>query len=130
MQKNLTVTYLITIKLKGGRLMQFLNNFVSDHLSKDAKLALSQAICTRGPRKGLLKKTAPKMGTPGYIGWQAIMLELCPARASVGGMMFMDLEERKVFNECMAFCEKFHTLINRDLQRPLEFNLWHMREDD
>lgn len=108
--------------------MQFTNNFASDKLSLEALEALKRAISTRGKRKGLLKSTAPKTTDLGYIGWQAIMAELCPARCSIGGLMFLDAHDQVIFWECERYCAQFHNWINENLQRPLEFNLYHMEK--
>lgn len=46
-------------------------------------LAFEDAIATRGPRKGRLKKKPPAFGSDAYIVYQALMLELMPINASV-----------------------------------------------
>ena len=106
--------------------MQFLNNFLADQLTPAAHTALSQAICSRGRRQGLVKKSTPPMNTPGYVGWQAIMAELAPTRVSIGGLMFLYEYERKVFWECEKYCRALHTYINENLQRPFEFNMYEI----
>lgn len=105
--------------------MQVFNNILTDSLSKQAVSELKSALCTRGARSGLLKKSAPAHGKPGRIGWQAIMGELAPARVSIWSLLTMSAEEKALYEECEQYCQKFHHEINRQLQRPLEFNLYH-----
>jgi hypothetical protein len=54
-----------------------------EQMEKRFLLAYEDAIATRGPRKGKLKKSPPAYGSDGYVVWQALTLEHNPIKASV-----------------------------------------------
>ena len=74
-------------------------------LSETAKAALQQAIATKGPRKGLLKASAPPSGSMAYAAWQGAMMACNAYKVNIGGVMFMSQEQRAVFREVEAFCD-------------------------
>lgn len=54
-----------------------------EQMEKRFLLAYEDAIATRGPRKGKLKKSPPAYGTDGYVVWQALTFEHNVTKASV-----------------------------------------------
>lgn len=54
-----------------------------EQIEKRFLLAYEDAIATRGPRKGKLKKSPPAYGTDGYVVWQALTFEHNVTKASV-----------------------------------------------
>ena len=61
--------------------------------------ALQDAMCKRGPRKGLLLASAPKSDTLAFAAWQAAVLEVNPFKASVGAVLFMTDEQMLVYRD-------------------------------
>jgi hypothetical protein len=60
--------------------------------------AHAQAIVSKGPRKGYLKKTCPPMGTLAAAYWQGVMMELNPHRVSIAQMIFFTPEQQALFD--------------------------------
>lgn len=72
-------------------------------LSEKAYLAMQAALVTKGPRKGLLLSSAPKMRTPAYAAWSAMMLNVNPYKVGIYAQIMMDEEQREIANEIEAF---------------------------
>ena len=72
-------------------------------LSEQARTALQGALTTKGPHKGQFLARAPRSNTLAYAAWHGAMLSINPYKVSIGGIMFMDLEQRKIQAEITAF---------------------------
>jgi hypothetical protein len=59
--------------------------------------AHAQAIVSKGPRKGYLKKTCPPMGTLAAAYWQGCMMEINPHRVSIAQIIFFTPEQEALF---------------------------------
>ena len=68
-------------------------------MSPTAHAALTDAMCKRGPRKGLLLANAPPASSLAYAAWQAAMLNVNPYKVSIAGVMFFSDEQREVYRE-------------------------------
>ncbi len=68
-------------------------------LSDTAHKALSDAMCKRGPRKGLLLSSAPRSNTLAYAAWSAAMLNVNPFKVGIYAQIFMTLEQKAIANE-------------------------------
>lgn len=62
--------------------------------SEDEMEALLQTRITRGKRKGKVRKTPCKFGTPGYIYKQALTLALNPYRMPSECVMLLDADQK------------------------------------
>lgn len=65
--------------------------------------AIDKARVTRGPRKGQLLAKCPPVNTPGAAAWQAIMSHANPYKVGFGHMMFMEKENREIYNKIRTF---------------------------
>jgi len=71
-------------------------------LSERAHKSLSDAMCKRGPRKGLLLSSAPKMRTDAYAAWSAAMMNVNPFKVGIYAQIMMRPEQREIYNEIEA----------------------------
>jgi hypothetical protein len=71
-------------------------------ISDKAALALKAAVTTRGRHKGLLLAKAPKSDTLAYAAWQAAQFCCNPFKVSIVGIMFLNDEQREVYEEVLA----------------------------
>jgi hypothetical protein len=60
--------------------------------------AINGALVSRGKRKGMLKSKCPKMNTPEAAAWNAIMSHANPFKVGFGHVMFMNADNRAIFN--------------------------------
>ena len=60
--------------------------------------ALDGAIASRGKNKGQLKAKCPPMNTPESAVWLAMMSHVNPYKVGFGQMMFMDKDNRELFD--------------------------------
>lgn len=109
-------------------MINFTDNFMFDSLDADVRAAIKGAICSRGQRKGLLKKSPPAHNTHAYAAWQGIMLSLNKQRISMGGLIMMDDRQREIFDEVDKYATTLYHCVNETLQNPFEFNLYHYAE--
>jgi hypothetical protein len=72
-------------------------------LSDKAYAAMQAALVTKGPRKGLLLSSAPKMRTPAYAAWSAMMLNVNPYKVGIYAQMMMDDDQREIAREIESF---------------------------
>jgi hypothetical protein len=72
-------------------------------LSEKAEKALKAALVTKGPRKGLLLSSAPKMRTPAYAAWSAMMLNVNPYKVGIYAQIMMDDDQREIAREIESF---------------------------
>jgi len=72
-------------------------------LSEKAQAALQAALCQKGPRRGLLLASAPKVNTLAYAAWSALMLNVNPYKVGIVGQMFLSPEQREILNEIESF---------------------------
>lgn len=100
---------------------------LASELSATAKAEVVNALCQQGNRKGLIKKSCPAYGRLGFLGWNAIMMNIQPVRCRMWSLMCLDETERGLFNELEAWATKHADYLNQHLQRPFEFNLYHWR---
>lgn len=90
------------------------------------------AIVTRGKRKGLIKKSAPKSNTIDWAVWQSLITTIAPVRASIFGLSFMSKDQSEVFKKVEDMQKQdstFTMAANALLQNPLEFNLYAFNYD-
>ena len=92
------------------------------NLSEAARDSIASAFVSRGPRKGLLKKNAPKVDRD---GWEAIMLNLSPVRCSFSWAFFD--KNREVHSEVDAWAKVFTSLF--ECMHPYEFSLHALHYD-
>ena len=74
-------------------------------ISETAAQALKASVATRGKNKGLLLSKAPPSRSLAYAAWQAAMLCCNPFKASIAGILFMNEEQRAIYNEVLAIFE-------------------------
>jgi hypothetical protein len=74
-------------------------------LSPTAQAALASAICTRGPNKGKLLRSAPKSNTHACAAWHGAMVLVNPYKASIFALIMMDDVQRAIFTEVRAHFE-------------------------
>lgn len=74
-------------------------------ISDTAARALKDAVATRGKHKGLLLSKAPPSRSLAYAAWQAAMLCCNPFKSSIAGIMFMNAEQRAIYDEVLAIFE-------------------------
>ena len=67
-------------------------------LKEKLEKGLTEAICSRGKRKGMLKAKCPKMDTYGAAVWQGIMTYSNPHKLGFGHLIFMNKECREVYD--------------------------------
>lgn len=60
--------------------------------------AMHQIFASRGPNKGKLLASAPKMQSDAYAAWQGAMLVCNPFKASIAGMVFMTEDQMQILN--------------------------------
>ena len=84
------------------------------------------ALATRGKNKGMLKAKAPKWGTPAWVAWQALVMEVAPFRASVGGLMMLDGEQKDEWTRLSNLMDKVGMSVLLVLSEPQM--RWNLRE--
>ena len=102
------------------------------------RATIKACLVTRGPRKGLLKKSPPSQ-TDGcganYGAYNALMMSLAPSRVSIGGMVLASTTAKETFK---AVCDLLETegnatahyhVLNALAQRPYEFSTYAHRFD-
>ena len=65
---------------------------------KGLEQGLTQAICSRGRNKGLLKAKCPPMDTYGAAVWQGLMFYSNAYKMGLGHMLFMSKDKKAVYN--------------------------------
>ena len=105
-----------------------LNEYINSdkNLTDAQRAALLGALVTRGPRKGLVKKTPPKDASA-RGAWRALMSVLSVQRMGAWSLVFADDDERNMYDQLDAWSDTWRYVINAKGQRPLEFNLWAHR---
>lgn len=100
-------------------------------LSPRAKAALHGAIATRGKRKGFVLNNKPsgKGREDHAVAWESLIGVLAPVRMSVWFLMTASADEKELWTQCNAWCERFASVINHCGQAPFQFNLWHHHHD-
>ena len=96
-------------------------------LTDEDKAEFKAALCTRGKRKGLLKKHSPPCDKPGFAGWQALIGAVQPARLSFAGLIFAHRPVKEQYARLDKWVEdrpRFRAYLNANGQRPFEFNLF------
>ena len=68
------------------------------NLGEKINQGLSEAICSRGKRKGMLKAKCPPMNTYGSAVWSAIQMYSNPYKVGFGHMLLMDKDKRDVYD--------------------------------
>ena len=68
------------------------------NLGEKINQGLSEAICSRGKRKVMLKAKCPPMNTYGSAVWSAIQSYSNPYKVGFGHMLFMDKDKRSIYN--------------------------------
>lgn len=76
-----------------------------DGLSLQAKEAIKKAIASKGKYKGYISVSAPKADTPAYAARQAILMRVNSFKVSVGGIMFLNKENRAIYEEITRWIE-------------------------
>jgi hypothetical protein len=102
-------------------------------LSPLARAALMKCFATKGKNKGLLLSKAPRdplapmgMGAT-YAAWQGAMLACNPFKASIGGMMFMNAEQRALAQEITDYLDARPALkkvLDRDRSALEKMGVW------
>ena len=93
--------------------------------------AAHRACCSRGPRKGLLLKHAPKHDT-GAAVWHSLISIAAPPRASLWGPMFYAGAQRAAYDaieEWLKRDARARLIIRLGAGSPGEFNVEHARFD-
>ena len=68
------------------------------NLGEKINQGLSEAICSRGKRKGMLKAKCPPMNTYGSAVWSAIQSYSNPYKVGLGHIIFMDKDKIEVYS--------------------------------
>jgi hypothetical protein len=79
--------------------------------------AVDNAIATRGKNKGQLKAKCPPVNTPAAAAWLAMMSIANPYKVGMAQMLFMDADNRKVYEAVKSACEKVDQVVNLDSDR-------------
>ena len=74
-------------------------------ISDNAARALKDAVATRGQHKGLLLSKAPPSRSLAYAAWQAAQMSCNPFQVSIAGLMFMNSEQRAIYDEVLSIFE-------------------------
>ncbi len=101
---------------------------ISRQCSQRAVRAIAAAVCSRGDRIGLIKRSAPKYGTDGWLAWQALMSNIAPVRCAFWSVAFhqrTDADADAIYDQIDRWAESHLAFVQLVLQRPLEFNLTH-----
>lgn len=98
------------------------NLFCADAKEIEAALDLRPT----STRRGRILKKRPSAYSPGYMGWNALMMVLAPARVSIGGLLFASEEKKCQFDRLSDWAVKHAGYINETMQGFCEFNLWHL----
>ena len=77
-----------------------------EQMEKRFLLAYEDAIATRGPRKGKLKKSPPAYGSDGYIVWQALTLEHNPIKASAMSCVMASMCDADLYHYALTRAPK------------------------
>ena len=97
-------------------------------LTETAKAALASAYATRGPNRGQLLAKCPKSETLAAAAWQGAMLSCNPYKASIGAMLFMNEEQRKVRDEVLAHFDalprEYRIMAQRDREALERLGVW------
>lgn len=88
-------------------------------LSDQAQKALEDAMCKRGPRKGLLLSSAPKADSMAYAAWSAAMMNVNPFKVGIYAQIMMKPEQRQIYNEIDACWES----LPKHVQAVLKYGL-------
>ena len=72
-----------------------MNNMINEKIISQA---INGALASRGKNKGQLKTKCPPINTPEAAAWQAIMSHVNPYKVGFGHLMFMDTDNRKIFD--------------------------------
>lgn len=74
-------------------------------ISDNAARALQSAVTSKGRNKGLLLAKAPPSRSLAYAAWQAAQMCCNPYKVSIAGLMFMNDEQRAIYDEILAIFE-------------------------
>ena len=84
-------------------------------LSDRAKDAIRSALASKGPRKGLLLASAPKMDSDAYAAWSALMLHCNPFKVGIFAQIMMahDTERAALHKEIDGWFESMPQAMKR-----------------
>jgi len=68
-------------------------------LSSEARQAIDATLATKGPYKGRIARKAPRATTLAYAARQALLMRINPFKVSIGGIMFMDEQQKLIYAE-------------------------------
>lgn len=109
---------------------QLIENF--PNLADDTRAALLSALATRGQHKGFLLAQAPNPGDnlQRWIAWQAIIVNLAPARTNTFGLVMVDPAGQHLFKKLDAVLVEtgLRTAINA-VEPALRWNLYAHRHN-
>ena len=94
--------------------------------------AARRACCSRGNRKGLLLRHAPKHEA-GAAVWHSLISIAAPPRASLWGPIFYAGSARQAYDameEWLRSDARARLVVKLGAGRPFEFNVEHVRFDD
>lgn len=97
------------------------------NLPDKAREAMHGALVSRGAKKGMLKAKCPPMDTPEAAAWQAMMAFANPYKLGIGHMLFMNEENRAIYDEVSAWCESvpsIHKGLDRDRMALESLEVW------
>lgn len=94
----------------------------------DALRIMPQCFASRGRNKGYLLNNPPK-GELASAVWRAYMTELCPGRIGICWLIMRNHagdQAHAVFHAAERFVMENRVLVNREAQKPCQFNLFHV----
>ena len=68
-------------------------------LSSEARQAIESALATKGPYRGRIARKAPRATTLAYAARQALLMRINPFKVSVGGIIFLDENQKRIYAE-------------------------------
>ena len=86
-------------------------------LSYEARAAIRAAIAWRGENRGKLLARCPRAGTPAAAAWQALVTAWNPYRASVGAIIMLPADLRRIYHEVLTWADAHPQLRGLDRDR-------------
>jgi hypothetical protein len=74
-------------------------------LSLDAAAAVHKAIASKGRYRGYIARSAPPASSAAYAARQAILMRVNPYKVSIGGIMFLDAGQKKIYEEVASWID-------------------------
>jgi len=97
-------------------------------LSDKARAALRSAYASKGAHRGQLLARCPKSDTLAAAAWQGAMTVCNPYQISVGAILFMNEEQRAVYEEVRQHFEtiprEFQIMAARDRETLESLGVW------